>query len=268
MVAVADTLALILSTTVSVAATGLAHETPWLQSRSPLEIEVGGSVESVTGQSDWQEYYVLARYRMGPRQSVYGRWRRAHRFDLVDTEGLLGIVFPLGDPWTVTLEGSMSTEHHFLPRWATMGHLHTNLGQGWGVQVGAGIAEYGRTEAVSVTRQYATLERYFDAYRLAYTLSGVQVEDGRAGIGHQVAGSWHYMPGAAVTAAVGTGREAVSIPRPGQANIIEVDRTHSAAIWGSHPVGVGLHLVYTLSWHQHGDRYDRTGVRVGFRQSF
>jgi YaiO family outer membrane protein len=264
---VADTLSLVLSSTLAAAAPADAEGALAAQARSPLEIEVGGSVESVTGQSDWQEYYVLARYRFGPRQSVYARWLRAHRYDVSDTQGTLGVTFPVGDPWTVTLEGAMSPQHHFLPRWSTMGHLHTNLGQGWGVQVGAGISEYGRVTPVTVTRQYATLERYFSAYRLAYTLSGMQVEDRRSGIGHQVAGSWYYMPGAAVTVAVGTGQEVIAFPSADDTRV-EVDRTNSAAIWGNHPIQPGLHLVYSFHWHQQGDRFDRTGARVGFRQTF
>lgn len=231
-----------------------ARQVQWVQ------VEVGASREVLSGgQEDWEDYWIRATIRPGPRSQVYGGVRHARRFGHEDQQVEAGVGTVLGRRWTLGVDGTWSPTHRVLPRWGAGGSLHRSLPGGWGVFFGGGRQVYNVT---GVNYQHVGVERYIAAFRLTYRLGLHQVDRDGSGVGHLVTGTWFYGDGSGVTLGLGAGREA-SVLGPDR---IEATSVRSAAIWGTHWIDPQTGITYRFAVHRHGDFFTRTSLGIGVRR--
>jgi len=229
-----------------------------LQQRAPLEIEIGGSYEILSGdRSNWQDAWIRVRQPVGPRQSVDVTGLRSERFGLVDYQVSAGTTFPLDD-MTARLEGSLSPNADFLANWGVGGNLLVPLGGPWATRVGGGYQEYpgGQT----VTGQFGGLEWRSGPLGASYRLGASQV-DGDGGLAHTLSGTAFYAHRSHVTLTGTLGDRAVMIG-PGE---VVLGQARGVGLLGLHEIHPGLGISYHIGVDEHAGVFTRSRFQVGFR---
>src|SRR4051812_24904491 len=117
------------------------------------------------GRPDWKSVYLEAAHDLARRQTLYGAVRQTERFDFRDTELAAGYYHPLGQRWSVQVEGSHSPEHMVLPQTSVFGATSYEVARGWILSGGLRGSQYTDTDARVLS---AGLERYVGAYRVFY----------------------------------------------------------------------------------------------------
>jgi YaiO family outer membrane protein len=227
------------------------------------EIEIGGSHETLTGgRADWTSVYVEAVHRPAARQAIYGTLRETRRFSQSDTEGSLGVYYPLAATWTLVVEGSASPTHRVLPRYAAYAQLQKLLPAGWNLGVAFRHSEY--TTAGTNLGAFS-VERYWGNFRGAYTLYVGRPEGAPSASAHAFQLGYYYGDRDYVTLSHTTGREVENVGSPSR--IVTTD-VSSWSISGRHWIAANWAVTYELLTHDQGDLYRRRGGRVGLRYGF
>jgi YaiO family outer membrane protein len=237
----------------------LLPATPLFARQLPVEVEAGASREVLTGESDWEDYWIRATVRPAPGSHVWGGVRQTRRFGVNDQQFEGGAGLPLAETWSLGVNGTWSPTHRVLPRWGAAGELRWRLAPGWGVFFGGGRQRWVTT---GVNRQHAGVERFFGPARLAYRLGFHQVDDGGSGVRHDLSGSWSYGTGSVVALGLGVGRDAVLA---GEQDVRSLSAA-SASLSGVHWLDGRTGVTYNLVVFRHGDLFTRTGASVGVRR--
>lgn len=225
-----------------------------------VQVEVGASREVLSGgREDWEEYWIRATVRPAPGTYAYGGVRHTRRFGQDDQQYEAGGGVPVGDRWSVGIDGTWSPTHRVMPRWGAAARARRSLPGGWGVSLGGGRRVW---DEVRVDHQEVEVDRSVGAFRGAYRIRLHQVDPGRSGVGHRLSGSWSYGAGSSVTLALGAGREALLL----DADRIESATSRSISLSGLHWLDARTGLTYRLTAYRHGDAFTRTSVGVGVRR--
>ncbi len=227
------------------------------------EIEIGYGRETLSNNlPDWKQAYVLASYRIGDRQTLYGGLRETRRFGLTDSEAHAGFYSPLGKTWTSQLELGLSPTHEVLPRYSLYGQLHKILGDGWGAGLGLRHSEYTLTATNTLSLM---AERYWRNFRGAYTLYSGRPEGAASASSHRFQLNYYYADRSAVGLSYSTGRE-VEYLGPSR-GVISSD-VQNWTLSGQHWFTPAWALTYDLVNQEQGSLYRRLGLQFGLRYSF
>ena len=143
------------------------------------QVEAGAGVETLSNDSpDWQQADLAVRRRdAGTALEVNAR--TARRYGLHDRELGLGLVWPAGDDWTLSLRASAAAAD-FLPRLGGVAEASRRLGGGWVASAGLGRSLYDPAQAASsgTTLLRAGLEHYAGPWRLAGGLTRARLDGG------------------------------------------------------------------------------------------
>lgn len=231
-------------------------------SASALELEVGATHENLSqGRAAWQSVYLEGEHRLGERRVVYAALRQTERFDQEDSDWLAGLYHPLNDRWTLNGEIGGSPTHHVLPESTAALNLHRQLADGWGLGFGGRFTAYADADTNTAT---LSLERYFGAYRAAYTFSSTQLAGASNAPSHRFQLNRYYGDRDTVGFTVSRGEEVENVPPGG---ILETD-VEALALTGRHWLDRDWALSYELLHHEQGTVYRRQGLRLGLRRAF
>ena len=203
--------------------------------------------------------YVDFQHRFAPRQLIYGSLRQTERFQLNDTQFLLGGYYPLPSGMTLNLEGNFSGSHHLVPQNSEMASVQVPITKGWYATGGLRHSKY--TSSTSY-QEFGTLEWYVSNYRLAYTLSSTQAR-GETLFGNRIALSRYYNDVSYVTLNLGQGRE---VEQGLKQNIFF--NTTSITLNGRHWFNQDWALAWSLGSTRQDNAYTRTGGSLGLRRAF
>lgn len=227
-----------------------------------IEAEAGGSIERLTnGRADWRSADLSVMARNDRRQSYYGLARRTERFDLRDSELQLGTYQPFGGVWGLQLEASASSTHRVLPRHSVFVQLDRRLEHGWGVQAGYRRREYTANGADLVV---GTVERYFSAYRAAYSVYLGRPDGAGFSPSHRLQLGYYYSDHSFVAVSIAAGREVENVPPSGLLS----SRVNAFSLSGRHEFAPGWAISYQLYRKRQGDLYTRRGLALGIRRAF
>lgn len=228
-----------------------------------VEAEAGGSLERLSnGRADWRSADLSVMARNERNQSYYGRARRTERFDLRDSELQAGTYQPIGAAWGLQLEASASSTHRVLPRDSVLVQLDRRFEHGWGIQAGYRRSRYtaGGTDLV-----VGTLERYFSAYRAAYSVYLGRPDGAGFSPSHRLQLGYYYdAERSFVAVSVSSGREVENVPPDG---LLE-SRVKAISLFGRHEFAPGWAIRYELYRQRQGDLYTRRGLALGIRRAF
>lgn len=229
---------------------------------SALELELGASRENLSqGRTDWQSVYLEGEHRFGERRVVYAALRRTERFDQDDSDWLAGLYHPLDARWTLNGEIGGSPSHRVLPDSTVALNLHRQLDAGWGLGFGGRFTAYANADTRAAN---FSVERYFGAYRAAYTFTTTRLEGASNAPGHRLQFSFYYGERNHIGLAASHGEEVENVPPAG---IVETD-VEALALTGRHWLDRDWALGYELLHHEQGSLYRRQGLRLGLRRAF
>ena len=235
----------------------LGHD---LVNKPKNQVEAGVGYDTLTnGRGHANLEYVDFQHRFAPRQLIYGSLRQTERFQLNDTQFLLGGYYPLPSGMVLNVEGNFSGTHHLVPMNSEMASLQVPISKGWFITGGLRRSQY--TSSTSY-QEFGTLEWYVSDYRLAYTLSSSQAR-GETLFGNRFSLSRYYNDISYVTLSLGQGRE---VEEGLNQNIFF--NTTSVALNGRHWFNQDWAMSWSLGSTRQDSAYTRTGGSLGLRRAF
>jgi YaiO family outer membrane protein len=225
------------------------------------EIGANAGVDALTGSSpDWRSQEVTLNHRDDSSESWYGALGHTQRFDLDDDYLTAGAFLPVGKPWSISGELSLSPEHNVLPRYSIAAGAEYDLPSAWDLQVGLRHASYS-TDSANIAS--FTAEHYFGNWRAAYTLFEGD-SGGASGAAHMLRTDWYYGDRSRVGLGLVTGRD---VERIDPANLV-VTSIHGAFLTGEHAFDSHWALSYTVGVTSLQDFYTRRSIQLGLVYRF
>ena len=222
------------------------------------QVEIGSSYEFVNkDKPDWQTYYSSINHKFSTGQVLYGTASAVRRFETTDANFMIGYVQPLSESkrWIATVEASGSPNHQILPTASFFGQVERIFGKGW---IGRAGLRHSRYPADIVNMGIFGAERYFKAYRGAYTLYVAHLNGKGTALSHAFQGSYYYGERNSVGAGFAFGQEIESVPG-GLIKTDVLDFSFTGRHWMTNKWG----LSYVAVWHRQGDIYTRGGAQIG-----
>lgn len=230
--------------------------------RLRLETELASSVERLSGgRADWRSTAFDVRVADESRRAYYGRLQTTERFDLNDSEIMVGIYQPLAGPWAVQVEAVASPTHRVLARDSVLAQIERRFDGGWGAQAGYRRSTYERSGTDLVI---ATVDRYFSSFRAAYSLYLGRPDGAGFGPSHRLQWSYYYGDRSFVGISAAAGKEVENVFPGG----VLATQVRSFSLAGRHEFAPGWAAAYEWLAHRQGDIYTRHGFRLGVRHAF
>lgn len=214
-----------------------------------------------SGLQDWSSQYVNYRRRLDVGRILSAGLRRTERFGLADTEGGLGIAFPLADIWFLSLEGRLAPGADVLPRWAGRAGVRRALPEGWGMEAGLRRAGYADSELTIVT---LGTERYFGRWYAAWTVFASRLQGADTSWSNSLRVDHYYAETSRIGFMISAGRETDSL---GDGRFT-TNGVRGAALIGLHQLSRRWGLEWELLVHEQGDAYTRRGIHVDVRHEY
>jgi YaiO family outer membrane protein len=183
------------------------------------------------------------------------------RFDTRDEQFALGYVQRVNDDWSFGVAGDVAPDAEVLAEWSIVAEAGRALPGGRSLGLRAQHASY---ETVDVDSLAATIEQYFERFRIAYTLNAAKPTDIDTSFGHSLGFAHDYGRDSNVTLALGYGEEAETTA-PG---VVQVTDVKSVSLYGLHWKSAAWGLAWEAGWHEQGDLYDRIRIRLGLEYRF
>ena len=230
------------------------------QEVASTQAELGVTHESLSGgRADWRSVYVEILRRQPDRTSFSALVRRTSRFDQTDSEVGLGASTIPAPQWTVAVDGTFSDTYRVLPHGSLGVSVGRSFEHGFALGVGLKRSEY-RLEDTWLAS--ATGERYWDNFRAALTLYGARLNEGGTAGSQRVAFDVFYADRSRAGLSLARGRE---LEANGSGGVI-VSKVRAGAVTGTHWMNQQWAVSWEVGWHEQGDLYRRTGIRVGLRR--
>ena len=228
-----------------------------------LQLEIGSSYEHLTNGQDWQSYYISFSRKFTSRQLLYGSARVDRRFESADPSFLIGFYQPLDKArrWAATFEVEGSPTHEVVPKISLYGQIERNFGKGW---LGHAGIRHRRYSEDTLNMGVFGVEKYFKAYRGAYTLFVANLNGKETSASHVFQGNYYYGERNSVGAGFAFGQEIESV---GKSRFLRTN-VQEVSLVGRHWFTEKWGLSYVGLWHRQGVFYIRTGAQAGLLLRF
>lgn len=224
------------------------------------EIELSARYDWLTNNTlDGQNYRLDMVSTRAERNTYYGALTRQARFGEVDHGVELGVAYPLTAHWSAFTEAGFALAPAFLPNWYAEAGAERRFGRGFGLRAGYRRSFYSDS---FVDRLALTGDRYWGAWRGAYTLNLVFLPDAELGIGHAATLTRFYAERSYWGLRAGLGREEKSEFR--------IDRAllPSVGLFGRHWFAPRWAVSWDVDAGRHDSQLYRYGARLGLRHAF
>jgi YaiO family outer membrane protein len=226
-------------------------------------VELGAAYEFVNnGNPDWQTHYFSVNHKFSTGQVLYGTASAVKRFQTTDPNFMVGFVQPLGESkrWIATIEAATSPNHQILPITSFFGQVERVFSKGW---IGRAGLRNSRYQTDTVNMGIFGAERYFKAYRGAYSLYVAHLNGKGTALSHAFQGNYYYGERNRLGAGFAFGQEIESVPAGLiRTNVLDLSFT------GQHWMTKQWGLSYVAVWHRQGDLYTRSGGQIGLLLRF
>lgn len=227
---------------------------------SSIEVEAGATYEWLSrNYADWRSGHVELLKKFDRTTSLYGTFRRTERFTLADNEVSVGGYYPLGKNWTLSAEGSLSS-NKVLPQWTATAQVQKTFTRGWVASLGLRRMNFSQRATHILP---ATIERYWGNFRASYTLYVSRVNSSTP-LAHRLWGSWYYDDENSLNVSFTVGKEVENV---GPNRVVE-SQVLAVSLFGRHWFTSAIAASFEALVHQQGDFYTRRGIRCGLRCRF
>lgn len=228
-----------------------------------LRLSADLSYEELSGgRPPWKGASLGLDRRLGGKRHAFAGLHLEERFDVQDTQLLLGYADRLDAAWSYGVSADFAPDARILPAWSVTAEAGRALPDAWSLGLRLRHAHH---ETVDVDNFSTTAEKYFDWFSIGYSLNVAKVTGiGDPHFGHVLRAAHEYGNGSRAALALGFGEEAETIA-PG---VVQVTATRSVALAGLHWTSTTWGIAWEAGWYQQGDLYDRMRVRLGFEHRF
>lgn len=233
---------------------------------SYTEVEAGYSSELLSnGFDSWSSMYLSAEHQFMNSNKIYTTITQTERFNLKDTEYLLGFYTPIDSKWNALLETSYSPLPKVLSQWSAYIQLKHLFDYGWNSHIAWRQTGYLETDTQAFRWG---VERYWKDYRMSYTLSLSQLNATAVAkdtfLSHLISADYFYGEKNVVGAGITSGQELEYSGRPNP----PVSNIFAYYLKGRHWFTAKWAVSYDMSFHQQGTNYSRLGYRLGLRYRY
>ena len=183
------------------------------------------------------------------------------RFDLDDWQIGGNYALPFAQSWYLYAGGTYSQTHNVLANRMLEAKLSKNFSSGLNLHVGVSHAKYSQTDNQQL---YMTGEYYWSVFRASYSYRLIDVKNAGTGSNNNIQISRYYDSVSFIGALVAKGED---VEFDGSANP-PISDVLTFSIFGSHLFRPQWSLVYSFTYHQQGDFYNRNGFVLGLKFDF
>lgn len=229
----------------------------------PVEVEAGATYDKLTNQfDDWWSRYLIVTKKFTRRQALYGSIRETDRFNIRDSELMVGYYHPIDKNWSGHVEASGSATHRVLPKSSMFGELIRSLKGGRVVNFGFRRTEYA---AAKINLGIFTAEQYWGSYHAAYSLYYSNLESSGYAQSHVVLLNYFYTDTSRIGVGAAKGQELENLG-PGR-GVLKSD-VFNLSVTGRHQLDRQWSVGYGASYHEQGRSYIKRGLQAGIRYVF
>lgn len=215
---------------------------------------------------NWQDSDLELTARFAPRTQVGARAIASSRFGLSDSTYGFNGYYALTRAATAHAEVLWSPTHRVRPRDTWRAALTYGLPAGFVVAAGYRQSRYTESDVEVLD---GTIERYFSAYRVAYTLYHSDSDTAGTAWSHQFHGSWYYRDDASLNLSIAFGDE---VEKTLTADTVTRTAFEGIALWGESWMTPDFALTYALGFTDlstdQGVDFDRKAFNVGAKFRF
>ncbi|BDU16563.1 YaiO family outer membrane beta-barrel protein [Lysobacter auxotrophicus] len=181
------------------------------------------------------------------------------RFALDDAGIEAGLLVPMGETWLLQPEVGVVPDADFLPRYYADLRVQHTFTHGWIGSASLRTSDYPDTR---VDRLAVSVERYWSAWRAAYTFNLTRLRDTHSP-GHDVRLARAYGDGSEVGVQLVFGREAAIV----ESGVVASD-VSGALLFGRHVFAQRWSWLWNVGVIDQGDLYTRRGIGIGLERRF
>jgi YaiO family outer membrane protein len=228
------------------------------------EAEAGVQYETLSnGYGPWRDGFLTISRSGTQHRAWFASMRDTTRFALRDQIVGGGVAHPFWKGATASAALELSPSHQVAASWSLAGRVDAPLGGGWVANAGVQHRHY---DIASVDLVTAGAERYFTAYRAAYSAYVAHLGGGGTAVSHAAQLDRYYgrEQGSMIRVILSAGDE---LERIGPAAILRTS-VRAVSLSGRHWVSSRWAVVYAAGVHEQGPLYTRRGVTAGLRVRF
>ena len=168
---------------------------------------------------------------------------------------------PFAQSWYVYAAATYSPTHKVIANRKLDTKLSKSFASGLNLHVGVSHAKYAETDSQQL---YLTGEYYWSVFRAAYTYRLIDVKNAGTGNNHNIQINRYYGTVNFIGALIAKGED---VEFNGTANP-PISDVLTLSLYGSHLFQPQWSLIYSLTYHQQGDFYNRHGFVLGLKFDF
>ena len=220
-----------------------------------------GHDELTNNRSSWEAASMKLTMQTPEKHFAHVQLDKNKRFDLDDSQIGGGYALPFAHSWYFYAGAAYSPTHRFLANRMLETRISKSFPGKFNLHVGLSHAKYSETNS---QQSYLTGEYYWPEFRVAYTYRLIDIKNAGTGHNHNIQLNKYYssvnMIGASI--AEGDDVEFDGTPNPPISDVI------SYSIYGQHMLQPQWTVIYSLTYHEQGDFYNRNGFVLGIKFDF
>ena len=217
-----------------------------------------GHDELTNGRSPWQMTSVKLFMQTPKKEFAHLQLDQIERFDLDDWQIGGSYALPFAHSWYFYVGGTYSPTHEVIANRLLDTKISKSFTNGLNLHIGINHAKYTETDSQQL---YLTGEYYWSVYRAAYTYRLIDVRNAGTGDNHNIQLNRYYGETSFIGAAIAKGKD-VEFNGTASPPISDV---LTLSLYGRHAIRPQWSLIYSFTYHQQGDFYNRNGFVLGLK---
>jgi len=212
---------------------------------------LGAGYEDLSdGLPSWDSQFAELHYEKDENSRYFVRLARDARYSDSDLSVGLGSERQWRQGWFAGGDLSFSDSPRYQPELGLSGHVGKLFADGWVADLRYRRREY---DSATVGSYIGTVEKYYGAYRLAYSLGWSRLHGTSDFMNHVFTLNWYYNDDASIGITLNDGNEAESL---GNGQVLETD-VRGFTLTGRRAINERVGIQWWLGLHEQGDFYRR-----------
>lgn len=220
-----------------------------------------GRDELTNNRAPWEMTSLSFFIRNPDKHFAHLQLDQVERFDLNDWQIGGSYAVPFAQSWYLYAGATYSPTHEVIANRMLEAKVSKNISNGTNLHVGVSHAKYSETDNQQI---YLTGEYYWSDYRASYTYRLIDVKNAGTGSNNNIQINKYYGSASFIGAVYATGED---VEYNGTANP-PISDVLTLSIYGSHVFQPRWSLIYSLTYHQQGELYNRHGFTLGLKFDF
>lgn len=212
---------------------------------------VGAGYEDLSdGLPSWDNQFAELHFEKDANSLYFARLARDARYSSADLSAGLGAERKWSPGWFAGADLGIAGDPDYQPELGYSAHLGKALRDGWVTDLRYRRREY---DSATVGSFIGTVEKYYGAYRFAYSLGWSRLHGVSNFANHVVTVNWYYRDDSSIGITLNDGEEAESL---GNGQVLETD-VRGFTLTGRRAVNDRVTVQWWLGLHEQGDFYRR-----------